>query len=256
MRTIFFVCASASLVAFGCKSGGTNEATPAHASSAAPQAPVHVMSSRIAESPSVAARMQQHEKHAALLRDSVARGDLASARREARVLADLKLDASADRSWTDPLTAMNAAAAQLADADTQAEASRALARLALTCADCHAQLGRPGSSTFELERETWGVEGHMTLLHHAAALQMWDGLVVPSDDSWNAGARALSGAPLAPELLTPGKTPVPRVGELASHVHELARKATTANDRVTRADLFGQMMTTCATCHQWLGGGP
>jgi hypothetical protein len=92
--------------------------------------------------------------------------------------------------------------------------------------------------------------------HQWAAERLWDGLVVPSDEAWKWGATSLSEAPLAPEQLTPGKSPVPKVGELAQAVHAIARQATEVERVDVRADLYGDVLATCAECHQWLGGGP
>jgi hypothetical protein len=47
----------------------------------------------------LAGEMQDHERHGVALRDAVERGDLADARREAKVLADLRLAAGDDPEW-------------------------------------------------------------------------------------------------------------------------------------------------------------
>jgi hypothetical protein len=92
--------------------------------------------------------------------------------------------------------------------------------------------------------------------HQWAAERLWDGLVVPSDEAWQAGALALSEAPLAPQELTPGKSPVPKVGEMEQMVHALARQALDADRAEVRAHVYGQVLAACAACHAWLGGGP
>jgi cytochrome c553 len=193
--------------------------------------------------------------HGSAMRDAVARAELEQAKREATILADLRLEGAVDPTWKQKLDAMNAAAGRVAEATDLQEASRGLAAVARTCGDCHATLRRAGPVAVEPELEGSGVGPHM-VQHERAVVQMWNGLVIPSDDAWTAGARALSDAPLAPELLTPGRTPVPKVGNLAASVHELARRAVTANDLDARLALFGELMATCATCHAWLGGGP
>jgi len=92
--------------------------------------------------------------------------------------------------------------------------------------------------------------------HEWAASQMWDGLAIPSDDAWKAGAHVLSEEPLSPEALTPGKTPVPQVGVLEQSVHDLGRKAETTDRVDARMQLYGEAMAVCGECHKWLGGGP
>jgi hypothetical protein len=86
---------------------------------------------------------------------------------------------------------------------------------------------------------------HAPALFIAALVLPWDGLVVPSDDAWIAGARVLSEEPLSPELLTPGRSPVPRVGALEQSVHDLGRQAQTTRSADGRAQLYGEIAKTC-----------
>lgn len=224
-----------------------------HVDSAPPE-PVTLTSARAPESPTLRARMRDHDRHGTAMRDAVARGDLDAARREAKVLAELRIDGGIEPTWRKNLDAMNAAAARVAQAKDLAEASRGLAGVARTCGNCHAMLGGPGPIVGEAPAEASGVVPRMKR-HQWAVARLWDGLVVPSDDAWRAGARVLADAPLEPELLTPGKSPVPKVGTLARSVQELARKAAVVESEVDRGAVYGELMSTCSTCHQWLGGG-
>lgn len=199
--------------------------------------------------------MHDHDVHGAAMRDAVARGDLDAARREAKVLAELRIDGGVEPTWRKNLDAMNTAAARVAEARDLPAASRGLSAVARTCGGCHATLGGPGPIVGEPPGEGSGVGPRMKR-HQWAAARLWDGLVVPSDDAWRAGARVLADAPLEPELLTPGKTPVPKVGTLARSVHELAHKASEAESAVDRGKVYGELMSTCSACHEWLGGGP
>jgi cytochrome c553 len=212
-------------------------------------------SGAVLQTPTVRARMKDHEMHGVAIRDAVARGDLDGARRAATTLAGLRLDDGIDPAWKQKLAAMNVAAGRVADATDLTAASRGLGLIAKTCGDCHTMLARPGPIVGEPPGQDSGVRPRM-MRHEWAAAQLWDGLVVPSDDAWKAGAGVLAEAPLAPELLTLGKTPVPRVGALAASVHDLGRRAETLEHTEARMALLGELMASCADCHQWLGGGP
>ena len=59
--------------------------------------------------------MREHDAHGTAIRDAIAHADLELARREARVLADLKIEGDIDPTWRKKLDAMNAAASRLAD---------------------------------------------------------------------------------------------------------------------------------------------
>ena len=203
----------------------------------------------------VRASMQGHDKHGDALRDAMVRGDLDRAKSEAKVLSELRLAGPTSGLFRHLLEAMKEAAARASGASDLEDASRDAGVVAKTCGDCHTVFGRPGMIVPQPAAPASGVRAAMQR-HQWAAEQLWEGLVVPSDDQWNAGALALAEAPLAPEALTPGKSPVPRVGELARTVHDLGRKAAAVERVDMRADLYGQMLSTCADCHQWLGGGP
>ena len=199
--------------------------------------------------------MQGHEKQGDAMRDAVARGDLDGAKTDAKLLAELRMDGPRRGLWKQMLDAMKAASAQSAGANDLKDAGRDVGLVATTCGDCHAKFGRPGIVVEPPGAPGSGARASMQR-HQWAAERLWDGLVVPSDDAWNSGALALAEAPLVPEELTPGKSPVPRVRELAQTVHNLALKAASAERVDARADLYGQVLATCAECHQWLGGGP
>jgi len=199
--------------------------------------------------------MRDHDVHGARLRDAVAGASVDAARREAKVLAELRIEGSVEPTWRRQLDAMNTAAATVVNAKDLTEASRGLAAVARTCGDCHATLGGPGPVVGEPPAEGSGVGPRMTR-HQWAAARLWDGLVAPSEDAWKAGARVLIDAPLVPEALTPGKSPAPAIADLSSSVHELGRKARVVDAAIDRGAVYAELMATCSACHLRLGGGP
>jgi hypothetical protein len=203
----------------------------------------------------VQARMQGHERHGDAMRDAVVRGDLDDARAEARLLAGLRIEGPVGELWTQMFDAMKAAAARSVSANDLNDASRDVALVARTCGSCHIAFGRRGILIEAPGALSSGVRASMQR-HQWAAERLWDGLVVPSDDAWHAGALALSEAPLSPEQLSPGKSPGPKIGELAQTAHNFGLKAASAESVDARAELYGEVLATCAQCHNWLGGGP
>lgn len=252
MRTIHLVLGALAVLVVhaGCR---TN--TAAQQADSSPSQAAALTSARAPESPTLKARMHDHEVHGAALRDAVARADLEGTRREAKVLAELRIDGGIEPTWRKQLDAMNAAAATIVDAKNLAEASHGLAAVARTCGDCHATLGGPGPVVGEPPGEGSGVGPRMQR-HQWAAARLWEGLAAPSEDAWKAGARVLADAPLEPEVLTPGKSPAPAIGVLASSVHEIGRKARVVKATVDRGAVYAELMATCSACHNRLGGGP
>ena len=202
----------------------------------------------------LAGEMRDHERHGVALRDAVERGDLAEARREAKVLADLRIAASDEPEWRSNVEALNAAARAGSTAADVGAASRGLSAIARTCGNCHQSLG-PVAIVGDLAPDDGGVISRMKR-HEWAATKLWAGLVVPSDDAWQVGASMLVEAPVDPDLLTPGKSPAPRVVALVQSVHDLALRASRAHSSEDRASVYADVVATCSGCHQWLGGGP
>ena len=189
------------------------------------------------------------------MRDGVVRGDLDLARREAGILANLRVEQRKLPGWDQNIEAMKTAAVQVADAKDLDAASRSLAHVARTCGQCHATLFHSPILTKEPPEDRAEVVPVMKR-HQWAAVRLWYGLIFPSSDAWSAGALALAGAPLDPGLLTPGQSPVPRLVELERSTHELAAQAGSAVSAADREQVFGAIVRTCSACHLRLGGGP
>ncbi len=82
---------------------------------------------------------------------------------------------------------------------------------------------------------------------------MWIGIINPSEDSWNEGVQALEIAPLEPQKMTDNAEMTTNVGEWAKSVHGIGAASAQAKDWDTRSAIYGQLLTTCAQCHQELG---
>jgi cytochrome c553 len=199
--------------------------------------------------------MKDHAILGVTMRDAVTRGDLEAARRAANALAELPIESGLSSSRRGRLDAMILAAQHARAAQDMRDAARSLSALAETCGACHTAFGGPRTVSTAAPTDEPDLKTHM-LRHQWGAARLWEGLAVPSDEAWKSGAQVLSDAPFPAERLTPGKSPVPAIGKLTKSVHDLGRKAVTLEDSSARVELYGELMATCASCHQWLGGGP
>jgi hypothetical protein len=87
------------------------------------------------------------------------------------------------------------------------------------------------------------------LEHQRAADEMPEGLFIPSESQWIHGARRLAAAPLhAPTLPRDGKL-TSEIRQAEDRVHRIAECALTASIWEVRAEVYAQVLTTCAGCH-------
>ena len=84
--------------------------------------------------------------------------------------------------------------------------------------------------------------------HAIGSEQMWDGLIIPSDDSWRQGTVTFTRAPLGP--------PVDKDSTVDDETHAriealrgVAREARVAESHKKRAQLYGKLVSGCASCH-------
>jgi hypothetical protein len=195
----------------------------------------------------VRTHMQEHFTQAGLVHAAVVAGDLAAVAAPARWIAEHDpVDAPA--SWDPYISTMRREASVLLTASDIEAAAASAASLIRTCGDCHGSLSE--GVTFTASPGPIpepGAVPHMRR-HNWAAERMWEGLAMPSVEAWNQGAAALDEAPLTAEELNAE----PEVTALAQHVHDLGRAAAAALTWRARTDVYGQLIATCAACHQQL----
>jgi len=145
------------------------------------------------------------------------------------------------------LTEASAAAAMAHDLGPAAAAT---ASLGATCGACHEATGadpmfdpdpppmQDEGAAAAMRRHQWGVD------------RMWEGLIMPSQESWRWGAETIDE--------TPGCTDVDpedayRI-ELCQKVEALGRSALDARTRDDRTRIYGEFLATCSSCHQASAG--
>jgi hypothetical protein len=84
--------------------------------------------------------------------------------------------------------------------------------------------------------------------HQWAAMQLWEGLIGPSDERWQEGAKALTTVPLNLVARAVTRTSPDDVDDVA-RVRMFATRALSAQDLGARADVFGKLLAACAHCH-------
>ena len=197
-----------------------------------------------------AAYMRAHFHQALLLHDAVARGDLARARAEATVLADISPTVPMPPGAEAFQGALTQAARDAAAATTLDDAAHATATLLGTCGQCHKANHVRATVPAGKDVQVGGLVGHM-LLHQKGVDDLLEGLVAPSDAQWVEGVRIFASPKFDPHGV-PGKVrPAIDQGETALAV--LAGHAAPAQRTRDRVDIYGEVIATCGKCHRTHG---
>jgi hypothetical protein len=194
--------------------------------------------------------MNEHFAKATEAKTAVVRGELEHARQAAASLAGSDWTPNLRSDWRPYMRAMQDAARRVADAVDGPRAAQAIGRIGEACASCHVAVGGPklavedvpdaGSrAEFEPSRHVWAID------------RMWEGLIGPSEEAWRRGAAVLVSAPFEPAMRIATREVPPEVTTIAGKVHELGRRAQNVDvDR--RGWVLGDVLATCATCHERL----
>lgn len=195
---------------------------------------------------SLARVMRAHFKDALLIREAVIAGTPERAANPATVLALIENLDDSPPGWRDFLERMQQTAKRITDSTSSAQAAAATADLGVVCGQCHARQGGPAISSEPPPPEGTSVKERMKR-HAWATDRLWEGLVVPSSDAWNAGSKALVDAPFPQEVLQRGGV---HARSAAADFEKLTAQAPTKNTTEERAALYAELLMTCGTCHR------
>ena len=205
-------------------------------------------------SPEVAPRMAGHFETAGELYAAVAAGDLSRVRTAGEELLTRETGAGMPARAQDRLDELRAFTRLATGAPDVSAAAHAVARVGATCGSCHRAMKRgPTYQVSSSPPEGGNPVAARMLRHQWAADRLWEALVGPSDEAWSAGVAALSDAPLFTDELTRDVAQYEAVTRLAWTVHDVGARARTVRDLGDRADLFADLLSTCAHCHTLLG---
>jgi hypothetical protein len=213
---------------------GTRVAMPA----AAGQAPAH---------------MADHFSRVETIQQAVVRGHMEDAREAARWLAEHQTAEGLPPAGAPFVEEMRAHARRVAEADSLEMAAGATAMLAATCGKCHRAVGaKLQLPAPEPPARGEGTRAHM-FEHQWAADLMYQGLVEPSDEAWDKGARAFREAPLTKKDLPADAALAKEMKTLEERIHQVADGAPRVNEMTSRAALYGRILASCGRCHDLHG---
>jgi cytochrome c553 len=192
--------------------------------------------------------MKTHFATAEDMRDAIVNGDVVTLHSRAKSLSEPVAVSDLPQKWGDHLDAMRVRASRITGQYDTQKAAIEFASLAGSCAACHQMAGvAPAVRTYAAPPPDVDLQTHM-LRHAWAAARMWEGLIVPSDEKWRAGAAILASEPLSPETYPDQPKPAGFV-KIGTEIHELGVRAVNATMQPERIDIYASFIGRCAACH-------
>jgi hypothetical protein len=208
---------------------------------------------RGASDPQVRDHMTAHFAGAVELQTAIAHGRLADAQDQARWFVAHDMDVPLE--WRPYVDEMRDSAMRVVRARDVATAGMQLGRLGRACSSCHeAESASIAFPHVPLPSDEATLATQMAR-HEWAAARLWEGLIGPSDQLWQQGARVMATARLDVAKSMHAK-PNADVAELAERLREQTTQAIGIMDRASRAQLYGELMDTCASCHSIVRPAP
>lgn len=195
--------------------------------------------------------MQQHFDDLREVERLLVSGKLDVARTRAFLLTKSVKDPGL-QPWAGDLERVAAAARRLVAAPDLATACRREAGVALACAECHARTRHrvlfPPPPPVPADDPT---EPARMARHQWATDRLWEGLVAGSAGPWRQGLDVLAATPLP---YTPGTLAPKYARRLQAAARDgLAKLESQRETLAGRAQLYGAMLVTCASCHATVG---
>ena len=197
------------------------------------------------EQPSVTPRMHKNVEVIAQMRFAVERGELEEAQTRAHELGTELKESNYPNGWAPHLARVREAVAATKDSKGLFDAAIQSARAGGACGTCHSAFG---ANALKKEMEPLVASPlprtNFMTRHSWAAERLWEGLIGPSDERWNLGAKTLLETPV---LDTSNMTP--EMQSLGETLLAISKGAGAATKTEQRERVYGEYLATCAACH-------
>jgi len=177
-------------------------------------------------------------------------GSLLSARAMAKKVR-LGFAGPAPQGW-EPFIERSVASAEMLEVTDDLEmAARLASAMAATCGDCHRSqdLVVIRHVAVAPPREEDRLSNFMTQ-HRWAADRMWEGIIGPSDEAWQAGALALQTTELSKQDIGERIVVTPEIEAMLQQIQSDAAAASKTEGSEDRQKLYGRFLSGCASCHR------
>jgi cytochrome c553 len=201
--------------------------------------------------------MADHFGAVTRIEEAVMAGDLARVRAEAAYLAQHPEPVGVD-GWSARIAEMRVVAREIEAAPDPVTAAGLSAALSLACAHCHVERSAIVSFAWSPLVADDGTVAVRMQRHRWAVARLREGLIGSAMAPWLQGAAVLA-SPELEALLAVRFEARADARDLLDRIRSLAQQAPGADTPEARAALYGDMLATCAACHQRIrdpGGQP
>lgn len=228
-------------------------APPPSASTSASAPPAASAEAHAAERPEPGSKgellMRDHFKQTVTIRESLIWGRLTNAVGPADTLANVEGITSLPKTWQASATLLSDSAKRISEGSDVATVAAATADIGRACGLCHASSHGPSVEVKEPPAVDESVTSRMRR-HKWAGERLWEGLYVPSNEAWMAGAKALELDPFAGDALKKGGV---HARGAASRFNTQAKKLGQAKTSEARGAAYAELLSTCSPCHEAMG---
>lgn len=187
------------------------------------------------------------------IQTGVVQGDLKKAQKAAVWLVNHENRAPFPASAREYEAEMLGYAGVISEATDLSSAAAQTGKLAASCGSCHRAVDA-GPQFVVGGRSPNGESQEAQMVRHLwAADRMWEGLVGPSEEAWQAGARALTQTEPALARAYRASTRSGGSRMFLREVNVVANEAVEATEQEGRAEVYGRMLNTCNRCHSAIG---
>jgi len=206
---------------------------------------------------SLSEHMHQHLSTIRAVKQFLIAGQLTGMREPAGWLAEHEVATDLPPGWEAYLAELRVHARDTLAANHLVFAAESFSEMVRTCGDCHRANGVDGVVEPLTGSAPTGDSLRAQMRRHLwAADRMWEGLVGPSDDAWNAGVAALASIDVQASDIGVSETVRPKVEYLLNRIGELGEVGSQVDSSQARSEVYGEFLSLCADCHSWTGGGP
>ena len=196
------------------------------------------------------ALMEQHYNAAISSHDALIRGDLKTLRSQLAKISTQELPAAAPQSWRPHHTRLREAARSAASVSSLDTAATVMSAVTEACGACHAAAGAGKIYFWPAPPDKDNKLKTAMRTHQWATERLWEGVTGSLDEAWNRGAAVLAEARVFSDKRdTVKSTLLAREAELRK-MGQTAKETTGLHER---AIIYGQLLATCAECHQEAG---